>query len=87
MPSGLLRGHKLGFQECSQRPCGWHDNLENAEIAALDTGPVLAAARAAGWPAAFADEPVLFLGDEPLYYLLMREDVGRNVIMLIGALA
>jgi hypothetical protein len=66
---------------------GWHDNLANAEIAALDTGPVLAAARAAGWPAAFADEPVLVLGDEPVYYLLMREDVGRNVTMLIGALA
>ena len=66
---------------------GWHDNLANAEIAALDTGPVIAAARAAGWPAAFADEPVLFLGDEPLYYLLMRENAGRNVTMLIGALA
>jgi hypothetical protein len=66
---------------------GWHDNLANAEIASLDTGPVLAAARAAGWPAAFADEPVLFLGEEPVYYLLMRENVGRNVTMLIGALA
>jgi hypothetical protein len=66
---------------------GWHDNLANAEIATLDTGPVLAAARAAGWPAVFADEPVLFLGDEPVYYLLMRENVGRNVTMLIGVLA
>ncbi len=66
---------------------GWHDNLANAEIASLDTGPVLAAARAAGWPAAFADEPVLFFGNEPLYFLLMRENVGRNVTMLIGALA
>jgi len=66
---------------------GWHDNLANAETAALDTGPVIAAARAAGWPAAFADEPVLFLGEEPVYYLLMREDVGRSVTMLIGMLA
>jgi hypothetical protein len=66
---------------------GWHDNLANAEIASLDTGPVLAAARAAGWPAAFGDEPVLFLGEEPVYYLLMRENVGRNVTLLIGALA
>ena len=66
---------------------GWHDNLANAEIASLETGPVLAAARAAGWPAAFADEPVLFFGKEPLYYVLMRGNVGRNVIMLIGVLA
>src|SRR5690348_9560326 len=50
---------------------GWDDNLSNAETAALDTGPELAAARAAGWPAAFGDEPVLFLDDRPLYYILM----------------
>ena len=44
------------------------------------------AARAVGWPASFANEPVLFLGDEPVYHLLMRESVGRVVTLLIGAL-
>lgn len=65
---------------------GWDDNLSNAETATLDTSPELAAARAAGWPAAFADEPVLFLDDQPLYYILMQEDAGRNVTLLIGLL-
>ena len=68
---------------------GWRDDMPNAEItslASLETSPLLAAAQAAGWPATFANEPVLFLDDQPLYYLLMRENVGRNVTLLIGAL-
>jgi hypothetical protein len=65
---------------------GWSDNLDNAETAALGTSPTLAAARATGWPAAFAEEPVLFLDRQPIYYLMMQEDAGRNVTMLIGAL-
>jgi hypothetical protein len=68
------------------RPSGWQDNPTAAHIAALDTDPVYEAARAAGWPATFANEPVLFLGDEPLYHLLMREDVGRVATLLIGGL-
>jgi hypothetical protein len=67
-------------------PGGWQDNPTTAEIAALDADPVYEAALAAGWPATFADEPVLFLGDQPLYHLLMRQDVGRVVTLLIGAL-
>jgi hypothetical protein len=68
------------------RPDGWQDNPATAVIASLDADPVYEAARAAGWPATFANEPVLFLGARPLYHLLMREDVGRVVTLLIGAL-
>jgi hypothetical protein len=64
----------------------WNDNPTTAEIAGLDASPLMNEARAAGWPAAFANEPVLFLDDEPLYYLMMRENVGRVVTLAIGAL-
>jgi hypothetical protein len=67
-------------------PGTWTGNPTNAHIASLDTGELMNAARAAGWPASFANEPVLFLGDEPIYHLLMRESVGRVVTLLIGAL-
>jgi hypothetical protein len=67
-------------------PGTWNDNRENAQIAGMGAGELMDAARAAGWPSAFADEPVLFVGDEPLYHLLMRENVGRVVTLVIGAL-
>jgi hypothetical protein len=66
-------------------PGTWSDNRENAQLAGMGAGELMDTARAAGWPSTFADEPVLFLGDEPLYYLLMRENVGRVVTLLIGA--
>jgi hypothetical protein len=44
-------------------------------------------AQAAGWPAAFGDTPVLFLDDQPLYYLLARENVGRNATLLVAPIA
>lgn len=77
----------------ANRPAGqsteyaWGDDLSNAATAGMGVGELVGAARAAGWPPLFADEQVLFVGDDPLYYLLMRENAGRNVIMLIGALA
>jgi hypothetical protein len=61
-------------------------NPITAHIASLDTGPLMDAARAAGWPATFANEPVLFLDDEPLYHLLMRENIGRVVTLVVAAL-
>ena len=64
----------------------WQDNPATAEIASLDVSPLMNEARAAGWPAAFANEPALFLGDEPVYHLMMRENVGRVVTFLIAAL-
>lgn len=64
----------------------WQDNPATAEIASLDVSPLMNAARAAGWPAAFANEPALFLGDEPVYHLIMRENVGRVVTFVIAAL-
>jgi hypothetical protein len=73
-------------EEPPARPGGWQDDPTTAEIAALDTDPVYEAARAAGWPATFANEPTLFLGDQPLYHLLMRENAGRVVTLLIGPL-
>jgi hypothetical protein len=73
-------------QRALSNPYDSHDTLANAAIAPPDTQSTLDAAYAAGWPPVFGDEPVLFIGDEPLYYLLMRENVGRNVTMLIGAL-
>ena len=73
-------------QEPPARPGGWQDDPTTAEIAALDTDPLYEAARAAGWPATFGNEPTLFLGDQPLYHLLMRENAGRVVTLLIGAL-
>lgn len=89
-PADWLRRHGQGDRQTEQVATasrhGWRDNLENAETAALGTGPTLDAARAAGWPAAFADEPVLFLDDQPVYYLLMREDAGRNVALLVAGL-
>jgi hypothetical protein len=90
-PADWLRLHggdpqRAASAEPPPRPAGWQDNPATAQVASLDTGPVYEAARAAGWPATFADEPVLFLGDQPLYHLLMRENVGRVVTLLIGAL-
>jgi hypothetical protein len=89
-PAEWLQLHARSTSVQSERapsnPYDSHDNLANAPIASPVTQSTLAAASAAGWPPAFGDEPVLFIGDEPLYYLLMRENVGRNVTMLIGAL-
>ena len=44
------------------------------------------AAKDAGWPAAFGDYPVLFLDKQPIYHLIARENIGRNVTLLIGTL-
>jgi hypothetical protein len=91
-PTDWLRTHEPSQREdeapgaLRDRGAWPTDNPATAEIASLDTGPLMAAARAAGWPATFANEPVLFLDDEPVYHLLMRESVGRVVTLLIGAL-
>ena len=90
-PADWLRLHGQTAQQARQaepppRPGEWQDNPATAVIASLDTDPVYEAARAAGWPATFANEPVLFLGDQPLYHLLMRENVGRVVTLVIGEL-
>jgi hypothetical protein len=60
---------------------------EGAEIRGVDAEPLLDKARAAGWPPNFGDEPVLFLGDEPIFNLLATENAGRNVTLLVGDIA
>jgi len=47
---------------------------------------MLEAARESGWPANFGDYPVLFLDEQAIYHLLARENVGRNVTLLVGTL-
>jgi hypothetical protein len=66
-------------------PTRW---LVQRGLAPADENPqaTLEAARASGWPADFDDDPVLFLDDQPIYHLLARENVGRNMTLLIGVL-
>jgi len=67
-------------------PARW---LVQRGLALADGDPqsTLEAARASGWPADFDDDPVLFLDDQPIYHLLARENVGRNMTLVIGVLA
>jgi len=51
-----------------------------------NTQAMIEAARASGWPAEFGDYPVLFLDAQPIFHLLARENVGRNVTLLVGTL-
>jgi hypothetical protein len=66
-------------------PARWLTERDRAPADA-DPQAALEAARASGWPADFDDDPVLFLDEQPVYHLLARENIGRNMTLLVGVL-
>lgn len=64
----------------------WTRDMQGAE-GRSEFSPILPAAVAAGWPRNVGDRPTLFLDDKPLFHLMEKENVGRNVLLLVGEIA
>ena len=79
-------GHIYQGRLARLTPKDWLEQHPQLQQAAVGQS-TLDMAKAAGWPASFGNYPVLFLDDRSIYHLLAREDVGRNVTLLIGTIA
>lgn len=59
---------------------------DNVQGRGVDHDPVIEHARAHGWPANFGNYPTLFLDDRPLFNIMAQENVGRDVVLVVGRL-
>ncbi len=73
-------------EQATTATSNWTSDTQGAEERAAYS-PILPAAVAAGWPQNVGDQPMLFLDDQPLFHLMEKENIGRDVLLLVGEIA
>lgn len=81
------QAHDANRQEQLATAAGnWTRDMQGTEKRAAFSS-ILPAAVEAGWPRNIGDQATLFLDDEPLFHLMEKQNVGRNVLLLVGEIA
>jgi hypothetical protein len=61
-----------------------HINSRGSEVGGAYDDALIQRAQALGWPANLRNGQWLFLDEQPLFHLLAKENVGRDVVLVVG---
>jgi hypothetical protein len=61
-----------------------HIDSRGSEVGGAYDDPLIQRAQAMGWPANLSNGQWLFLDQQPLYHILAKENVGRDVILVVA---
>jgi len=63
---------------------GFSTDSRGSEVGGAYDDALIRHAQALGWPANLSNGQWLFLDDRPLYHLMAKENVGRNVVLVVA---